>query len=662
MDQEIEAQAKEFLAFLEQCSQHSRAKATSDISLCQSHLATFLTNIQPLIEPWPETNDPAIDSRTVHASEMYPTLGPLLEQLCRNPIFMASSSSTTFSGSGRSLAELVAQSVIRFSTRSDNRSSGSATIADVGLSSSAFMTRITPAPSAEQLWRAARLRDMFRAQQKQQQQQQQDRRHDKKTTRAGGSNRDHPFSIPNGSRKVKKDLFQELFKVSDKEKKDKEIELTLETMADNLEILQDQAVDIDLTEVAWDSLRDFTVPAALKDVRTLAQLLFVSPLARQDFLVLLIDAVIQDTGHVSDFYQSQRHIAQQHFESSHFLASALSGQLSEDQHRHLLGKLLEGSAELAGEIDDWRVVRMWILLVEWILKSLGYAKSPQILPLESDTSTVDQDANLWAMISSACRIVNSSHSKPTGSKDSRLSVSAAALSEINSLMEIQSRFIFETALPQETALRRRMVFLIGSAVAMSNGFLTTLIHRHILSLDKPDHHTEDPLLIPTQDSETLLTLLSLLMCGETGVADTSTIGEPFWALLKDMHTTLRVSETSNPYDLRLGTVADLERIFAKYLPLLRMNVVVTADIVCAIVIYNDPEDSAFWQSVISAVLRILTGQESTPPLTSSPAYMARLRDLSEILTESGLGVALELLLATPAAATIATGNATVPMD
>ncbi|KAG0366996.1 hypothetical protein BGX24_003448 [Mortierella sp. AD032] len=639
---------------------------------------------------------------------MYPTLGPLLEHLCRNPVVMASSPTADFE-SGGSLAELVAQSVIRFSSRIDSRSNGSST-----------MTRMAPAPSAEQLWRAARMRDMFRAQPKQQKQLD---RHGKKTTRAGGSNRDRLFSVPNGSRKVEKDLFQELFKVSDKEMKDKETELMLDTMANNLKTLQDQVVDTELTEVAWSSLVEWNrqlsglcaplvsttsaakllegiirttyllyskypqsisrgmhlqlldssfveslmlvqcgvaVPAALKEVRTLAQFLFASPLARQGFLVQLIDTVIQECRHLSDFYQSQHQITQQHFEPSHFLASALSRQLLEDQHRHLIEKLLEGSAELVGEVNDWRIVRIWILLVGWILKRLGSVKSPRTLLLEPDTSTLDQDSDLWAMISSACRIVNSSHSKPTGSRGSRLSVSAAVLSEISNLMEIQCRYIFETAPPQEMALRRRMVFLVGSTVAMNNGLLTTLIHSHILSLDKPDHDKQDPLLTPSQNSEILLNLLSLLICGETGAAYASAISELFLALLKDMHATLRVSETSNPYDLRLGTIAELEGIFVKYLPLLRMNVVVTADIVCAVVIYNDPEDSAFWQSVISAVLRILTGQESTPPLTSSPAYMARLRDLSEIFTESGLSMALESLLATPA--TIAAGVITVPMD
>ncbi|KAF9118625.1 hypothetical protein BGW39_001009 [Mortierella sp. 14UC] len=659
---------------------------------------------------------------TVHASELYPTLGPLLELLCRNPVVMAASSARV-SGSDGLLAELVAQSVIKFSTRSSGGtgSSRNATAVGIGSSKSLVMTRMAQGPSTEQSWRAARMRDMFRAQQNQKLRQD---KYGKKTTRAGDSNWERASPIQNGPKKADKDIFQDLFKVLDKEMKEKETELTLETMVDNLTSLQDQVADTELTEVAWNSLvvwnrqlsglcaplasapnaadliegiirttyllyskrpqstfkamslqlldssfvqslmlSDSAVSAAFKEGPTLAQLLFVSPLARQGFLVQLIGTIIQDCGYLSDFYQSRQQIIQRHFESSQFLASAVSGQLSEDQHRHLIERLLEDSAELAGEIDDWRVVRIWTLFIEWILRRLGTIGLLRTLPSEPDSSAMDQDADLWAIISSACRIVNISHLKSTGSTRLRLSVNSAVLSEISNLLEIQSRYVFETAPPQEMALRRRMVFLVGSAVAMSNRILTSLIYQHILLLDKPDcHHNQDGLpLEPSQDSATLLNVLSLLMCGETGAASTSTISKPFMALLKDLHSTLQMSETSNPYDLRLGTVAELEGIFVRHLPFLRLNAVVIADIVCAAVVYNDPENSAFWQSVISTILRILTGQESTPLLTTLPAFMARLRDLAETLSVSGLTAALDTLLAAHARRAAGT-IVTLPMD
>lgn len=210
-----------------------RAKATSELNASLSHLHTFLTTIQPLIEPWPITNDPTIDSMTVHASELYPTLGLLLEMLCRNPVVIASACS-------RGLADVVAQSVIKFSART----SGAAAVG-AGLKSA-----MTDSPSAEQLWRAARMRDMFRAQQ-----QQQDGLSRKKRNCAGGSNsRQLPHTEQNGSIETKNDSFQDMFKVSDKELKEKELEQTLETMAGNLKTLQDQVAKTELTESAWSSL------------------------------------------------------------------------------------------------------------------------------------------------------------------------------------------------------------------------------------------------------------------------------------------------------------------------------------------------------------------------------------------------------------------------
>ena len=313
----------------------------------------------------------------------------------------------------------------------------------------------------------------------------------------------------------------------------------------------------------------------------------ISSLARQTCLVQLIDNVVQDCAHALNIYQSRHQITQRHFESSQFLTSTLSGQLPKDHHRQLVERILEDSAEVAGEIDDWRIVRIWTLLIEWILMRLGSGESMHTLPLESDASFVDQGADLCAVISSACRVVNCHDSELKGT-----------VFEIDTLLKIQDRYVFETAPPQEIALRRRMVFLIGSAVASSKGLLTSLILQHILSLDEADLHLKQESLAPSQNTTTLLNLLSLLMYGELGSISSPTIGHPFLTLLQELHATLRVSEISSPYDLRLGTIADLEGIFSKYVSFLRLNTAVTADIVCAIVIYNDSKNSAFWQSVV----------------------------------------------------------------
>ncbi|KAG0278221.1 hypothetical protein BGZ96_002493 [Linnemannia gamsii] len=546
-----------------------RAKATSEIYASLTHLQTFLTTIQPIIEPWPVINDPTLDSMTVHASELYPTLGPLLEMICRNPVILVANSSSG------GLADLVVQSVIKFSTR---------TVAGAG--SNDTMTL----PSPEQSWRAARMRDIFRAQQ--QQKQQQDGLSKKKETYAGGSGQHLPYSGHNGSSETRDDPFQDLFKVSGKELKEKEREQTLSIMANNMKTLQDEATKTELTQTAWSSL---------------------------------------------------------------------------DQRRYLTERILEDSAELAGEIDDWRIVRIWILLIVWILTRLGSGEYLDTLPSEPDASPLDQDAGLCAMISSACRIVNCGDSESMDANCSHVSVNAGVLCEIDKLLKFQDLYIFETAPPQEMALRRRMAFLIGSAVASSNGLLASLILRHLLSLDNPDFNHKQDSLKSSQDTTTLLSLLSLLMSGESGTTSSSTIGELFLALLKELHGALRVSENGNPYGLRLGTVADLEGIFTKFVSLLRLNVVVTADIVYAIVVYNDPKNSAFWQSVISTVLRMVTESESTPLLTSLPAFMARLRDLSEIMLVPGLTMALNTLLATSATAAVALvsvtgGEVTMPMD
>ncbi|KAG0207414.1 hypothetical protein BGX33_006829 [Mortierella sp. NVP41] len=568
-----------------------RARATSETSSSLNHLQTFLTTIQPIIEPWPETNDPTIDSMAVHAAELYPTVGPLLVQLCRNPVVMAS----------EPLADLVVQAVFRFSSKSGAKGAASASARSAGKSTAKSIARM--APSAEQSWRAARVRDMFQAQQRQQQpkqQQQQQGRHGKSIA-AAGSNQQRAYSGPNGSRKAR-DPFQDLFLVSDKEMKGREVELTLETMADTLKTLQGQVLNTELTEAAWISL-----------------------------------------------------ISRQHFDSSHFLTSALSAHVQDGQHCDLVERLLEDSAEFAGEIDDWRIVRIWTLFVEWILTPLGSegARARDTLEIDADMSAMDRDMDLGAMVLSARRIVNNRDLKRAASRGVHFSDSSAVLSEINHLLEIQKRYVFESAPPREMALRRRLAFLIASAVISSNGLLVSLIHQYFLSLDVSNRDKQDP-ITPSEES-TLLNLLSMLLSGQVDSGTTvtmSAITAPLKEFLKDLHGTLRVSETSNPYDLRLGTVSDLERIFVRFLPILRMNAVVTAEIVCAIVVYSDSEDSAFWQSVINAVLRSIAGSESTPLLKSLPAFMARLQDLSETMSVPGLVTALDALLS---------GSSTLPV-
>lgn len=214
----------------------SRAKATSELNASLSHLHAFLMTIQSFIEPWSTTNDPTIDSMTVHASELYPTLGLLLEMLCRNPVVIASASS-------RGLADVVAQSVIKFSART-----GGNTAVGAGSKNS-----ISVSPSAEQLWRAARMRDMFRAQQ-QQQQQQDGLSRNKRNCAGGSSNRQLPHSEQNGSMEMKNGPFQDMFKVSDKELKEREMEQTLKAMAGNLKTLQNQVAKTALSETTWYSL------------------------------------------------------------------------------------------------------------------------------------------------------------------------------------------------------------------------------------------------------------------------------------------------------------------------------------------------------------------------------------------------------------------------
>ncbi|KAF9314498.1 hypothetical protein BG003_004116 [Podila horticola] len=95
MDQQI----KLFLAFLEQCRLQSRVSSTKDILLCLDDLRRLLEMIeQSLIKS--DQEEPPL---------LYPSLGSLLEHLCRNPVVLASS---------EVIARLVTSLVLKYSQTS----------------------------------------------------------------------------------------------------------------------------------------------------------------------------------------------------------------------------------------------------------------------------------------------------------------------------------------------------------------------------------------------------------------------------------------------------------------------------------------------------------------------------------------------------------------
>ncbi|KAF9924156.1 hypothetical protein FBU30_005824 [Linnemannia zychae] len=205
-----------------------------------------------MIEPWPFTDDFAIDSKTAHASELYPTLGPLLEHLCVNPIVMAA---VTLPTSSEQLADLVAQSVIKFSTKSNNTNAvATPTGSASSIHSGTRVAALVEPPSTEIAWRAARMRDMFQTKRNQEGQ------HKKGTIYTSSNQRSRRNEL-NGSRMARKDSFQDLFQVSDKEMKEKRTEQLLMTMAVSLNNLQDQLADKDLTGTVWKSMK--TLPNLL---------------------------------------------------------------------------------------------------------------------------------------------------------------------------------------------------------------------------------------------------------------------------------------------------------------------------------------------------------------------------------------------------------------
>lgn len=86
------------------------------------------------------------------ASELYPTLGPLLTHLCRNPVVLSSIP----------MASLVAHSVFKYSNQDSDKQQQQQQQQGLGPHQRNFGTKDQgPKLSAERAWCAARLRDMI---------------------------------------------------------------------------------------------------------------------------------------------------------------------------------------------------------------------------------------------------------------------------------------------------------------------------------------------------------------------------------------------------------------------------------------------------------------------------------------------------------------------
>ncbi|KAK3828787.1 MAG: hypothetical protein J3Q66DRAFT_363865 [Benniella sp.] len=656
MDQEIEAQAREFLVFFEECSQLPRAVATSEIVRYLKDLQAFLERVLPIIDPASGSSGNGNNNKSLHssmggkdvfrageglivrASELYPTLGPLLTHLCRNSVILAS----------KPIASLVAQSMFKYANHDLNQHQ------DQGSKQWTLGPRDgwkgqRPKSSPEQAWTAARLHDLVETSSS---------REDRRSSTSGRN-----FTREN-SRNHEKG-FGALFQISDNDMRQQRIDQTIITLSKSLvslqEVLQEKlprAVDL-VFLIQWNHqlsglcgpvvthptatslvqgiigmactlksivvqnyhrhnhLKDL-VPSLLdaafvrqvmdkmdernqetlilSDDPQLLRLCSVSRLARQTYVIQLIDGMM--TALTKREQEQERGVPVQnrdtifrlYVEPSRLFA-AISSDTSEDSTL-LQSSILEDLAELTGQVADWRLVRICTLLVEWMITT-RIRRAPSMELDEHDE--ICQNQELEALISIACSVMRLGQQQPTEENAREL---------IERFMSAQGDYIYSSAGPEQTSLRRRLAFLVATAVSQHEGFLVYRICGELQRLEAA-YEVEEEEEIPTASSSCLSRTTSpvvLLMANLVVTHDTdplfTTVAERMAALLNDLGR-LRLDQ-----DVECHKEKDFQSCLADilhaYRPFFEINWTLVAHVLFALGFYMsvDMADSTSWQCMV----------------------------------------------------------------
>jgi len=325
-----------------------------------------------------------------------------------------------------------------------------------------------------------------------------------------------------------------------------------------------------------------------------SRLCSVSRLARQTYVIQLIDRMMtaltereqeQERGVL---VQSRDTIFRLYVEPSRLFA-AISSNTSE-AYTLLQSPILEDLAELTGHVADWRLVRICTLLVEWMLRT-RIRRAPSMELDEHDE--IWQNQELEALTSIACSMMRLGQQQPTEENAREL---------IERFMSAQSDYIYSSAGPEQMGLRRKLTFLVATAVSHHEGFLVYRICGELQRLEAA-HEVEEE--TPTASSPCLSHTTSPVVWLMTNLVVThdtdplfATVAERMATLLNDLGR-LRLDqdvECPREKDLQLC----LANILHAYRPIFEINWTLAAHVLFALGFYMNVNmaDSTSWQCMV----------------------------------------------------------------
>ena len=304
--------------------------------------------------------------------------------------------------------------------------------------------------------------------------------------------------------------------------------------------------------------------------------------------MLIMDEILAACQQLPDFYSSPKTIVQQHFEKSKFLVISSTEFRKERAFVHLL---LQDAATISGEIDDWRIVRIWIVLLGWIIDQAG-PKDIDVdrLQDQDETTFMASDASEeFLELLMACMV----HCEQ---KMSDAYSDASFERDVRRVLWAQSNYIYRSAGPEQLLLRKRLAYRLGAASTRRNNFVVRMICDSFDSAEQSSRKTKD--------ASTSLTVLSsataLLLAGTSMTMESDVLVDAMSQRLAACLRELQALCSTCKRDLKAkrGLQVQLESILDHYAPLLRLNQLLMADIICAMGIYIGEDDRQLWNSLV----------------------------------------------------------------
>ncbi|KAF9437392.1 hypothetical protein BGZ76_000927 [Entomortierella beljakovae] len=304
----------------------------------------------------------------------------------------------------------------------------------------------------------------------------------------------------------------------------------------------------------------------------LIRLCIVSDIARKRYLVQLIDSIMIASAVQPGFALRRKEIFSEFVESSQFCLS-LASYLNEKgiEQIDFVQSIFEDITGMAGEIEDWRFIRICVLLMDWIMVRGDWTRGNGELSSQGSKYCSLQD-DAVSMSAFDTMLLHSSSLL----KYYRDHVSVEIpLDELELFMQAQQDYIY-CAGPKRFHLRRRLAYLMSTAIAHHEEFIVHRMYCHFVSSEQQQH---DSGANHIDDNQLIRFILCLTMPDESEQSFMSILHGQFSKLLLELQILCSDYRRQESTAILLNSIG---AVFEKHKTILKLNETLLANIIYAV--------------------------------------------------------------------------------